>query len=250
MSSAFHSIAAFYEALSDSEERLRREGALLKECLAAAPGPRVADLACGTGLHARFLVDLGAEVTALDISPEMVAHAGARRPHAGITYLVGDMRAIEGGPWDLAICLGNSLSLLDSLDQLDTVMSAVYAALSPGGIFLLQIINYASAAVQQPRHRVERKTVGEAEIVAVKNLVPHEDRTLLALAFYSVRNGQYASASETAVLMNLSREQVLDSAERAKFRVGAVYGGFDRSEYDPDASTDLVCILEKPSYSP
>ena len=248
--SGFDSSAAYYEVLSDSDARLAREGPLLIECLRRAPGTRAADLACGTGLHARFLADHGAQVAAIDLSPEMVAHARERRPHPAITYSVGDMRAIEGGPWDLAICLGNSLSLLRSLEEVDCAMKGVSCALTPGGIFLVQVVNYAATAAQQPRHRVERKRAGDAEIIAIKNLVPHDGRTLLSMTFYFALNGQYTSVSETAVLLNLTREQVLDSAKRAALRVGAVYGGFDRSEYDPDASPDLVCILEKPSYSP
>ena len=114
---AFHTIAEYYEVLSDSEARLRREGPFLAECLERAPGRRVLDVACGTGLHAEFFANLGAEVAALDLSAEMIAHARERRPHPAIHYAAGDMREPPTGPWDLAVCLGNSLSLLEAAGQ-------------------------------------------------------------------------------------------------------------------------------------
>ncbi len=242
--SAFTTIAEFYEVLSDSNARLEREGPLLKQCLEQAPGKRVLDVACGTGLHAGFLAELDANVTAFDASPEMIEHAGDRRPHEKVTYAVCDMRDIEGGPWDLALCLGNSITLLDSLEDVRTTMAAVHASLAPGGLFVVQIINYAAESAQQPRHRIETKMVDEREIVAVKNLVPHADRTLLSLAFFCRQDGEYSSASETSVQMNLRREELEQAATEAGFQVKAIYGAFDRSEYVAAASPDVVLVLQ------
>ena len=242
----FDCIAAYYEVLSDSESRLRREGPFLKERLDQAPGMRVVDLACGTGLHARFFADLGAQVSAIDLSPEMIRFAREHRGHPAIRYAVGDMRALRGGPWDLAVCLGNSLSLLGFRKAVDTALEAVSSSLAPGGLFVVQVLNYAAAAAQRPRHRVERKTRGDAEIIAVKNLVPHGDRTLLSVTFHTIRNGEHESVTDTAVLLHLDQEAILESAALAALEVYSVYGGFDGSAYQPGLSSDLVVILRKP----
>lgn len=244
--SSFNTIAAYYEVLSDAEGRLDREGPLLSECLRRAPGARVVDVACGTGLHARLFADLGARVTAFDLSPEMVAYAREHRLHPAITYAVGDMRDLKGGPWDLAVCLGNSLSLLGSLEEVVTLFRSVAGSLSRGGVFALQVLNYAAEAAQRPRHRIERRTRGDIEIIAVKNLVPHGDRTLLSITFFIKEDGTYASASDTAVLLPLSREDLARGAEQAGLRVNDVFGGFDRSPYEPAISPDLIAVLIHP----
>ena len=243
---AFDSVAAFYEVFAHSEERLRREEPLLRKVLAQAPGKQVLDVACGTGLHAALMSEMGAQVTAMDISPDMIREAETRRPHPNIQYAVCDMRAVCGGPWDLALCLGNSLSLLPEPEDLRQTFDAIAVALAPHGLFLLQVLNYQSQAAQQPRHRVERKRVDDIDVVAVKNLVPHGDRTLLSLTFLATDpGGAVKTFSETALLRNLDRERVLDTAAAAGFEAAAVYGGFDGEPYAAADSPDLICLLRK-----
>ena len=241
----FDSVAEYYELLSDSDARLKRESAFLQSCLKQASGTRVVDTACGTGLHARHFADLGATVAAFDLSPDMIALAQQRRPHPAITYAVGDMRALTGGPWDLAICLGNSLSLLNSLDDVGNAFSAAAAVLAPGGLYAIQILNYAAAAAQQPRHRVERRTQADMELVAVKSLVPHNKFTLLSVTFHRIRNGVHTSATDTTALLNLTREEILAAAENAGLHLDALYGNFNCSEYDPLNSNDLIGVFVK-----
>jgi 2-polyprenyl-3-methyl-5-hydroxy-6-metoxy-1,4-benzoquinol methylase len=243
---AFTSSAEFYEVLSDSAARLDREGSFLRKCLERAPGDRVADLACGTGLHALFMAEAGAEVTAMDLSEEMVAHAAARRPHPAITYRRGDMTEVSGGPWDLALCLGNSLSLLPDMKAVEATFRAVFDSLSPGGIFALQVLNYRSTAAQEPRHRVERRKREDTEVVVVKNLVPHEERTLLSLTFFAFTGRECATVSDAAVLLNLTEAELAAAAVGAGLEVADTYGAFDRSPFDAEKSTDLICVLRKP----
>jgi len=155
------------------------------------------------------------------------------------------MRTLSGGPWDIAICLGNSLSVLATPEDIERTFRAVYSSLSPGGIFVLQILNYRAVSAQKPRHRIERKKVGESEVIAVKNLVPHGDRTFLSLAFYHVRKDDYESLAETAVLTNRTCDEIVSEAESAGFTVDEVYGGYDRSVYSTDESTDVICVNRK-----
>jgi len=242
----FDSVAAYYEVLSDNAARLEREGPFLAECLEKAPGKRVADIACGTGLHAEFLAGLGADVTAADASPDMIAYARKNRSHAGIRYEIRDMREVSGEPYDLVLCIGNSLCLLPSIADADAVFASASSALATGGLFVMQILNYASEANQKPRYRVDARRRDERDIVALKSLVPRGDRTLLSLAFYALGDGLASSASETAVLMNLSREQLSAAAEKTRLRTLGVYGSYGKAAYEPLSSSDLVCVFEKP----
>ncbi len=241
----FSSIASYYEVLSDNDARLQREGPLLLDALQRAPGRRVVDLACGTGLHAAFFAEHGARVSAFDLSEGMIAFARERRPHPAIAYAVGDMSAIKGGPWDLTLCLGNSMSLLSHDAMLKTFCN-VSACLEPGGLIVLQVLNYASDAARAPRHRVERRERDGVEIVAVKSLVPHAGSTLLSLAFFASRDGRYESATDSAVLTHLGPEDIAAMAGRAGLEVDALYGAFDCSAFVAGASPDLIAVLRKP----
>ncbi|HNR33001.1 MAG TPA: class I SAM-dependent methyltransferase [Candidatus Hydrogenedentes bacterium] len=270
---AFSSIAPFYDALADKAGRLEREGPVLRRVLDAAAGRRVLDLACGTGLHALFLAEAGAAVTAIDVSAAMIDYACRVRPHPKITYRVRDMRDAEGGPYDLALCLGNSLSLLADEDHLKAVFARLRLVLAPGGLFLAHVLNYAAAVAQEARHRVERAVVEDMPVVAVKNLVPDGAHTFLSLSFFfetreeaeeDLRSGTlsprervgvrveddgrdarapWTGIAETAVLRNWSVEDLTRAARRYGLVARDIFGAFDGRSYEPETSPDLLVLF-------
>lgn len=242
---AFDNSAEYYEALANSEQRLKREGPFLLERLEQAPGRRVVDIACGTGPHAFFFAEHGAQVDAFDFSEKMAAYAARHRPHPNITYRTGDMRHVEGGPWDLAVCLGNSLSVLTSDQDLADTFASVYRCLSPRGLFLVQVLNYAAQPAQEARHRVEHRSLDSSELSIVKSLVPRGDHTLLTLNFFAFHTDRVETISEAALLRNWRLGDLTESARRTGFQVHLSWGGFDARPYLPDTSPDLILSFSK-----
>lgn len=242
---AFERGAAYYEVFANSVKRLEREGPFLLERFRRAPGRRVLDLACGTGPHALFLAGHGGMVTAVDAGAGMIAFARRVRPHPNIEYRVGDMRRVEGGPWDFALCLGNSLSLIDSRDGLHQVFQSLSTTLTPGALFIVQVLNYATEAARSPRHRIEHGHPDDAEIVAVKNLVPHGDCTLLSLNYFVFQGEGIEAVSETAVLRHWTREDLADVAAVHGFVVAECFGGFDGRTWEMTHAPDLVIVFRK-----
>jgi len=193
------------------------------------------------------LAQLGATVNAIDISLEMIRFATSTRPHPAITYQVGDMRHPTGGPWDMAICLGNSLSLLNSHNEVQNTLHTLYTVLAPDSTFLCQTLNYTSSDAQHPRHRIEEKYSENSTILAAKTLIPRNDHTLLSLAFFAEHNGRYTTRADTAILLHLSDEQITAYAKNAGFSVENKYGDFSKSPYQPNHSPDLIFVLRKPA---
>ena len=239
--------AALYDALAGGRKRLEREGPLLRRLLAAAPRPTAVDTACGTGLHARFLAEAGAEVEAVDLSEGMVAFAAQRRPHPRVRYRAGDMCAPLGGPYGLAICLGNSLSLLPDADALHAAFRAVAEALAPGGRYLAQVLNYAAPAAREPRHRIERRAIDGGQVTTVKNLVPEGERTFLNIAHLVAADGRTELHSDTALLWNWDLAALQSAGKAAGLSLDETLGGFDESPYAADRSSDLITVFRRPA---
>jgi SAM-dependent methyltransferase len=101
------------------------------------PRGRVLDAACGTGRHARHLVDLGHEVLGIDLTPEMLNVAAARVPEA--TFMEGDLRDIPAPDehFDLAVC-GLALA---HLAELRAGVAELARVLKPGGRLVVSVLH-------------------------------------------------------------------------------------------------------------
>ena len=241
--STFDSVASYYEIMYDTAARLEKEGPFLCKQLERVDSPRVADIACGLGIHALFCAEHGAKVGAFDLSPDMIAHAQKMRPHKNITYATGDMRSVQGRPYDVVLCLGNSLTLLDSLDDVKQAFDSVSKNLSPKGVFIIQILNFA--ALRDARHRVEHKTRNEIDITAVKNIVPLGDKVLLTLTFSACENGHYTSTAESCHLLPLRLEGIEAIVVDTNLQIESIHGNLQEASFNPESSLDLVLVIRK-----
>src|SRR5436309_6255826 len=93
---------AAYDEVADAYSRaLDPEGAglvdpVLTELVGDVAGREVLSLACGQGQDARLLANLGASVTGIDISEQMLGHARRHEAHdrRGIVYAHGDAQTL------------------------------------------------------------------------------------------------------------------------------------------------------------
>jgi len=236
----------FYDVISDPRKRLAHEGGFLKWLLETAPGGRVLDMACGTGVQAEFLARNGALVTARDIDDRMIDRARADRAHERITYEVHDMREPSGGPFDLAIVMGNSISLAGGYDGAARALCAMSAMLSPRGAGFVQVVNYAALRAGGARHKVARKKTRGGEIVIVKDMVPAEGAgALVSFAYFSRKNQEWQTSGSQSALPDLSAGGLGEIVRSAGLLVEAQFGDYDRSPYDEDRSPDLLLVLRK-----
>jgi ubiquinone/menaquinone biosynthesis C-methylase UbiE len=74
------------------------------DLLDTTPAGRALDAGCGTGRHARRLIERGHEVVGLDATPEMLARARENVP--GARFECGDLSDLpfEDAEFDLAVC--------------------------------------------------------------------------------------------------------------------------------------------------
>src|SRR3954451_24524074 len=97
-------------------------------------GKSALDVGCGAGLVAEPLARLGAKVTGLDASPELIAvareHAAARG--LAIDYRAGDVQALDG-QFDLV----TSMEVIEHVADPAAFLNALAAHLAPGGLMIL-----------------------------------------------------------------------------------------------------------------
>jgi 2-polyprenyl-6-hydroxyphenyl methylase/3-demethylubiquinone-9 3-methyltransferase len=101
-------------------------------------GMTALDVGCGAGLLAEPLARLGAEVTGIDASPEVIEVA---REHAAammleIGYHAGDVEALEG-QFDLITCM----EVIEHVADPAAFVRALAKRLAPGGLLILSTPN-------------------------------------------------------------------------------------------------------------
>ena len=103
------------------------------------PGRRMLDVACGTGKSFLPLVRRGYDVTACDISPEMLSQARAKATR-DTELIVADMRALpQLGAFDFVTCIDEPINYLLETAEVERTFASVAANLRPGGLFMFDL---------------------------------------------------------------------------------------------------------------
>jgi SAM-dependent methyltransferase len=101
---------------------------------------RALDLGCGPGVHSVALTKVGYQVTAIDLSAELLDELKRRTEGSAVHALQGDMTVLKGTVmpgFELAVCLGDTLPHLPSLEDVDRFFEEVHSVLAPRGQLLL-----------------------------------------------------------------------------------------------------------------
>lgn len=140
---AYDQVAEAYRRVLDPEGRGLSDRALTR-LLGDIADHVVLSLACGQGQDARLLASLGARVTGIDISTQMLHHATeqeASNPR-GIVYVEGnaeDLEPLHDETFDGVLC---HMALMDIPDLASTIR-AVARVLQPEGWFVFSIVHPA-----------------------------------------------------------------------------------------------------------
>ena len=130
--------AAFWDQRMGEGNSFQRllVGPATERLLAPRADERVLEVACGNGVMARRLAELGASVLATDVSPTFIERARARSTALGdrIEYRVVDatseeaLLALGAGAFDAIVC---NMALMD-MARIEPLMRAARALLRPG----------------------------------------------------------------------------------------------------------------------
>ncbi len=244
-----------YRRLIAWPARIEREWPFFERTLAEAPEKSVVDLGSGTGEHARFLASQGFESVGVDRSEEQIGQARDyenEHPPFGPRFLHGDFRELERlteRRFGAALCLGNVLPHVEDR-ELEETLAAVASRLVPGGLLVVQILNYERILAAGIRHlpvNFREDPEGGGEIVFLRLVTPAGPGHVL----FHPMTLALTPGAEPPVELKAVKEVRLRAwtwpelrplVEGAGFEVRGVYGDVEGTAYRPERSFDLVLV--------
>ncbi|MEK6267522.1 MAG: class I SAM-dependent methyltransferase [Planococcus sp. (in: firmicutes)] len=103
---------------------------------------KLLDVACGTGTLSQLFAEMGYDVTASDLSEDMLTVANQRfqKANQAIPVLQLSMDNLEGlSGFDIVTIAIDSLNYLQSEEQVQQTFKEIYDALNPGGHFFFDV---------------------------------------------------------------------------------------------------------------
>lgn len=130
--------AEFYDLLYAREKDYAAEAGLLASMIRDVhPSARtILDVGCGTGSHARSLLDLGFSVDGVDVEPAFVEIARVKCPEG--SFVVGNMTALAlPNRYDVVTCLFSAIGYARTEGALRAAVRCMREHLEPGGVILV-----------------------------------------------------------------------------------------------------------------
>ncbi|MDO5505885.1 MAG: bifunctional 2-polyprenyl-6-hydroxyphenol methylase/3-demethylubiquinol 3-O-methyltransferase UbiG [Pseudoxanthomonas suwonensis] len=110
-------------------------------------GARALDVGCGGGLLSEALARSGADVTAIDLAPDLIKVARLHQLESGVKVdyrlqSVEDLAAAEPAGFDVITCM----EMLEHVPDPASILDACATLLKPGGTLFLSTLNRTPAA--------------------------------------------------------------------------------------------------------
>ncbi|MBT2188390.1 methyltransferase domain-containing protein [Sphingobium nicotianae] len=155
---AFAAAAERYDAGADVQRTVAQRLADMAGHVRLAPGARILEIGCGTGLLTREIAARWpqAELTATDIAPAMIDRAARAGITARLMAMDGEVPVFEGPQFDLIL---SSLTF-QWFDDLPLALARLHALLRPGGSLYFATMGAESFASWRAAHAAEGLAAG------------------------------------------------------------------------------------------
>jgi SAM-dependent methyltransferase len=212
-------------------ERVAREHGLA--------GHRLLDVGCGTGKSFLPLLERGFQVTACDISPDMVELA-QRKAGGRADVHVADMRRLPVfGEFDLITCIDDAINHLLSADEVADAFASMRENLALGGLLVFDVNTLAAYrhvpdVVVEDEDRLLRWRGGLAELSA-----PGGEAEVVIDVFAHQGDGLWRRSLSRQRHRHHPIEELCELVEEAGLEVAAVFGQRPGAVLDAELDEEL-----------
>ncbi len=242
----YDDLGAGYDLIINWERRLARETPFYQDLFARHGVRRLLDVGCGTGWHARLFAGWGIEVVGADPSEAMLQVA--REVTAGLPVTLvqagfGDLESACPGPFEAVVCLGNTLPHALSPEERLHALRAFRALLAPGGVCVVQTLNYDHLAATGERFQpLAQGTAEGREQLLLRMFDFGTDTWQFNLLRFTHQDAGWQFDVTSTRHLPVFGVDLAHQMQTAGFRSVSLFGGFDRQPYDPATADMLLAV--------
>jgi len=231
----------YYQIYKETIKTAKKEADFIERALMLPKKAKILDLGCGFGRHAIELAKKGFDVTAVDISSDLlnIAKRNAKKADVKVRFYREDIRKMDfRNRFDAVIMMLNTFGLLSDEGN-EKVIKNISRALKGGGKVLIDLRNPERLKKGDLYGKVER--VGKLKVYTEINRCPSTKRVLIRRYFYEGNEKK-----EYVVVVRLyNRSELKRLFSKNGLKVLKFYGDFNEGEYNRESSPRLIVIGEK-----
>jgi 2-polyprenyl-3-methyl-5-hydroxy-6-metoxy-1,4-benzoquinol methylase len=244
----YDAIAPWYDSMTSFRGRFALERPFFHLLVERFRIRSAIDAGCGTGFHTLLLAQLGVDVTAVDISEQML---GALCQHArelkvsvkSVRSSFVELRSVVKGDYDAVFSMGNSLAHLLTEEELKRSLEQFCLVLKPSGVLFLQNLNYDRIVAGHERIQ----SIKEVENTLYVRFYDYDNDTVRFNILKICRNASGIGHNLHSIMLRpILHDRLVDLLREAGFGSITIHGGISLEEFRPNQSKDLVVVARKP----
>ncbi len=240
-----------YGRMINWEARLDRELLFLERLFRGRGVRRVLDAGCGTGQHVVALAQRGYEAEGADISLSMLRSARTRARDAGVRASFrrasfSELPRAFPAAFDAVLCLGNTLPHLLTLRALRGALRGLFRVLSPGGLLLIQNLNYDRRTWRSPLLMpLNVRQEGGRTSLFLRLTEPRGRLLQFTVLILEGQGSSWEVRRHATALRPWRRKELVEGLMGTGFRKLKTYGDYRLSPYRAKGTKDLVILAER-----
>lgn len=238
-----------------AEKPYAQEAAFVHDCVrryGKGTSEKLLELACGTGRHALEWQKLGYQAVASDYSKDMleVAQKRPRAPAPALRFEYQDMRnlQVQGAPFDVVVCLFDSLGYVGTNDAIAESLSGIARHLRSDGLFVFEFWHAGAMVRSFDPVRVRRWKTADGEILRISE-TQLDVQKQLGIVQYTIldlkSDGTYEQLSETQSNRYFLVQEMAALLTSSGFVPVAWHAGFTASEQIDTNTWHVVAVARK-----
>jgi glycine/sarcosine N-methyltransferase len=243
----YDSLADEYDEMTDLESRFSRETPIFQSLVKKYHIEKALDAGCGTGFHSVLLAQLGLQITATDISENMLhlTQKNAKRKKVQIEIIQAsfdDLNKNVNKIYDAVFCLGNSLVHILKEKELLNSMENIYGILKSSGQLFIQMLNYNR--ILKNRERIQSvKNVNGKIFVRFYDFI--DKKLLFNVLTIQKQESEMKHSLRSVEIFPWQSADIVRILLNAGYSKTQLFGSMSLNTYDELSSKDLVIVAQR-----